>query len=102
MHINRAKYHLLRVLVVLAENEDPYFLDFASRMKTSYNVVQLVAREATKLLQYLPTVMFIEENPNNPEAVALEALKATELVSYDSNFVKLVTENCEFTSIRFL
>lgn len=81
----------------MAENEDPYFLDYASRMKTSYNVTQLIAREASKLLQFIPKVTVIEENPlnPNPEIIALEALKVAELFSYDSNFVKLVTENCK-------
>jgi len=103
-HINRAKYVFLKVLVALSENDEPYFLDYASKIQASYSVAGLVSREAARVLEYVELVMFIDETSDVPSSavVAREALRVAELLSYDSNFVKLVTENLTQFILEYL
>ena len=98
-HIERAKYHLLRILAVLAENEDPYFLDYACKMRPSVVVAQCVAQEASHVLYYITQEAPLDASMATGVATALEALRVAELLSYDSNFVKLITEHCKNYSL---
>ena len=82
------------MLAVLAENEDPYFLDYACKMRPSSNVAQFVAQEASQILYYVTEEGPLDLSLAPSAATALEALRVAELLSYDSNFVRLVTEHC--------
>ena len=83
---------------MLGENEEPYFLDYASKLRSSFSVARLVAIEASKIQQYVSTIAFIDENAVDPSpaVTAREALRVAELLSYDSSFVKFITENSKY------
>lgn len=73
-------------------------MDYASKMRSSFSVAELVSREAHNISKYVKTVASVDENAVNPSPalIARESLRVAELLSYDSNFVKFVTEHCKF------
>jgi len=102
-HIARAKFHSLRILTVLGENEEPYFLDYASKMETSFTIARLIITEAANTVSYAPEVKSIDENAlDNPHIIAREAFRFVELLAYDSNFVTLVVDNATSFLLEFL
>jgi len=101
--IGKAKYHVLRILTVLGENEEPYFLDHASKIPTSFSIAQLVIKEASRIVEFVPVTKTVDDNSiEAPPVIAREAFRVVELLAYDSNFVSLVVENATLFLLEFL
>lgn len=90
----RIRYHILRILTVLCEKEEPYFLDYLGPLACSSTVADVVLKEASRVVSKINEASGGEGVNVKDERFlsAREAFRVMELFSYDSNFVTCVVE----------
>jgi len=90
----RIRYHILRILTVLCEKEEPYFLDYLGPLACGSTMADVVLKEASHVVSKIHGAS-TGENVNVKDErfmSAREAFRVMELFSYDSNFVTCVVE----------